>query len=320
MLYTSLGRSGAQVSRIALGTLSFGPLIDESGSRQILDAAVEMGITLIDTADVYGGPPHGDHPGRSEEIVGGWIAERGVRDDIVLATKGFGSMGPRPNDRGLSAIHLRHAVDASLRRLRTDRIDLYQLHHIDRTVPLDEVLDAVTALRAAGKILYVGSSNFAGWHLAHHQDTARASGRAGLVTEQSVYNLAQRTVEAELIPAAQHFGIGLLPYSPLARGQLGGILSKQEHRRSDLGSLGERRAQIERYERFAMDRGVHPAVLGVAWLLHQPVVTAPVVGPRRLEHLQSAVDALDIALGADDLAELDRIFPGPGRAPESYAW
>ncbi|MFS0866246.1 aldo/keto reductase [Microbacterium sp. 179-B 1A2 NHS] len=321
MDYTRLGSAGARVSRIALGTMNMGPVIGEEESFAILDAAREHGVNFLDTADVYGGRPWGDEPGQTESLVGRWITDRGVRDDVVLATKAHGTMGPGVNDRGLSSLHIRAAVEASLRRLQTDRIDLFQMHHIDRTVPVDEVLDAFTRLRDQGKVVYLGSSNFAGWNIAQYREIAAATGRSPIVTEQSVYSLANRTVELEVVPAAAAYGMGLLPWSPLAGGELGGVLRKTDTSRSDPSRLGERRAQIERYEAFADERGIDPAVLGIAWLLHQPVVTAPIVGPRRLEHLMSAISAVDVELSEDDLSALDRIWPGPGgQAPEAYAW
>ncbi|WP_372969218.1 aldo/keto reductase [Microbacterium sp.] len=321
MQYTRLGRAGAKVSRLALGTMNFGPVIDEEASYAIMDRAVEAGVDFIDSADVYGGRPWGDLPGQSEEILGRWMQERGNRDDLVVATKVHGSMGTRPNDRGLSALHIRAAVDASLRRLGTDRIDLYQMHHIDREVPLDEVLSAFATLREQGKIIYLGSSNFAGWHLARVQEIAAASGYPAPVTEQSVYNLAQRVVELEVVPAAAEYGMGLLPWSPLASGQLGGVLAKSDRSRSSLDALGARRPAIERYEEFCGELGIRPGVVAIAWLLRQPTVTAPVIGPRTIDQLDSAIEALDVTLDAETLAELDRIWPGPGGpAPEAYAW
>ncbi|MGD8169870.1 aldo/keto reductase [Herbiconiux sp. P16] len=322
MKYTRLGDSGAVVSRIAVGTMNFGPVIGAEESYRILNLAVDAGITFVDTADVYGSGRWGDHYGQSEELLGEWLRARGNRDDLVLATKVQGPMGDGPNDRGLSAVHIRAAVDASLRRLGTDRIDLYQMHHIERAVPLDEVLDAFTTLRDQGKIIYLGSSNFAGWNIAQYREHAEARRQLPIVTEQSVYNLAQRTVELEVVPAARHYGLGILPWSPLAGGQLGGVLKKADRSRSsDLDSLGSRRTQIEEYERFAAANGLDPAELALAWLLHRPAVTAPVVGPRTVQQLTGAVAALDIALDESQLAELDRIWPGPGgQAPEAYAW
>lgn len=322
MKYTRLGDSGALVSRIALGTMNFGPVIGAEESYGILDLAVSRGITFIDTADVYGGAPWGDEPGQSERLLGDWMRERGNRDELVVATKAQGRMGAGPNDRGLSAVHIRDAVDASLRRLGTDRIDLFQMHHIEREVPLDEVLDAMTLLRQQGKILYLGSSNFAGWNIAQYRERAAARQQVPLVTEQSVYNLAQRTLELEVVPAAEHYGMGLLPWSPLAGGQLGGVLKKADRSRSkDLSHLRGRRPQIERYEAFAEAAGHDPAELALAWLLHQPVVTAPIVGPRTAGQLTGALAALELELSAEELAQLDEIWPGPGgQAPEAYAW
>lgn len=319
MKYTRLGSAGARVSRIALGTMNFGPVIGEAEAFGILDAAIDLGVTFIDTADVYGGAPWGDEPGQTEALLGRWLTARGNRDDLVITTKVHGVMGSGENDRGLNSLHIRRAVDASLRRLSIEHLDLYQMHHIDRGVPVDEVLDAFSRLVDQGKISYVGSSNFAAWNMTQYQE--RAGRRVKPVTEQSLYNLAQRTVELEVVPAANAYGIGLLPWSPLASGMLGGVLRKTDRARSSLEGLGERRAQVEAYERYADELGLDPAELAIAWLLHQPVVTAPVVGPRRIDQLESAVRALDISLGETELAELDRIWPGPGGpAPEAYAW
>jgi aryl-alcohol dehydrogenase-like predicted oxidoreductase len=322
MEYTRLGRAGAMVSRIGLGTMNMGPVIGEDESFEILDEALERGVNFIDTADVYGGRPWGDEPGQTEAIIGRWLTSRGRRDEVVLATKVHGVMGHGPNQRGLSSLHIRRSVEASLRRLQTDRIDLYQMHHVDRSVPIDEILDAFTRLRDQGKIVYFGSSNFAGWHIAQYQEIAGATGHARLTTEQSIYSLAERTVELEVAPAAEAYGMGLLPWSPLAGGELAGVLRKSDTSRSDAGRLSpQRREQIAAYERYADERGVDPATLGIAWLLHQPVVTAPIVGPRRLQHLTSALQAVDVRLDEADLAALDRIWPGPGgAAPEAYAW
>jgi aryl-alcohol dehydrogenase-like predicted oxidoreductase len=322
MDYTRLGSAGAVVSRIALGTMNFGPVIGREESYSILDLAVENGINFIDSADVYGGRPWGDQPGQSEELLGNWMQARSNRDSLVIATKAYGPMGQGRNDRGLSALHIRAAVDASLRRLQTDRIDLFQMHHIDRAVPVDEVLDAFTILQAQGKIIYLGSSNFAGWNIAQYREHATTRNQLPIVTEQSVYNLAQRLLELEVVPAAQEYGMGILPWSPLASGQLGGVLRKSDRSRSqDLDRLGERRTQIEKYERYAEELGVDPAVLAISWLLHQPVVTAPIIGPRTAGQLTSALGALDLSITAEQLRALDEIWPGPGgQAPEAYAW
>jgi len=323
--YGYLGRSGLQVSRVCLGTMNFGPVIDEEASRGVLDLAIEQGVNFVDSADVYGGPPWGPHNGLTEEILGRWLHDGGpaLRDRIVLATKVHGTMGDGPNDKHLSALHIRQAVDASLRRLQTDRIDLYQMHHIDRRTPIDEVYEAFSLLRQQGKILYLGSSNFAGWNLAQYQEFARATGRTGLVSEQSVYSLANRAIELEVVPAARHYGIGLLPWSPLAGGLLGGILRKGDRSRSAkaLEAPGVSVEQVERYEALADEWGHEPAELGLAWLLHQPQVASVVSGPRTAAQLTSAIAALDIALSAEQLAALDEVWPGPGgEAPEAYAW
>ena len=322
MEYVTLGRAGARVSRIALGTMNFGPVIDRDASFALMDQAVDAGVTFFDTADVYGGEPWGPHPGQTEELLGEWLSSRGRRDGLVIATKVHGPMGSGVNDRGLSAVHIRQGVEASLRRLRLEHIDLYQMHHIVRDVPIDEVLEAFSVLRQQGKITYLGSSNFAGWTIAQYQEVAAATGMPRIVTEQSLYNLTQRTVELEVIPAALEYGMGLLPWSPLGSGQLGGMLQKADRSRSaDLGLSDDRVDRIRRYESFARERGIAPGTLAIAWLLHQPAVTAPIVGPRVPDQLTSAIDALDVTLSGDDLAALDEIWPGPGgAAPEAYAW
>lgn len=296
-----------------------------SPPREILDVAVESGINFIDTANVYGGPPLGEQNGQTEEIIGRWIADHGdgFRDRIVLATKVYGRVGDGPNDEHLSAAHIRRAIENSLRRLKTDHVDLYQMHHIDRRTPIDEIFEAFTVLRDQGKILYLGSSNFAGWNLAQYQEFARATGRIGLVSEQSTYSLVNRALELEVIPAALNYGVGVLPYSPLAGGVLAGILQKADLSRS-AGSLSQPGVTVEkvtRYESLAKDFGFTPAELGISWLLHQPAVTAPVVGPSKLSHLTSAIAAVGRVLSADQLAELDAVWPGRGgAAPEAYAW
>lgn len=322
MHHTQLGRTGAKVSRIVLGTMNFGPQTEEAEAHRIMDSALDQGINFFDTANVYGGA---DRRGWTEEIIGRWFEKSGRRDEVVLATKVFGNMSDRPNDSRLSAVHIRCAVDDSLRRLQTDHIDLYQMHHIDRNTPWEEVWQAMDTLVAQGKVVYVGSSNFAGWHIAAACESARARHSLGLVSEQSLYNLTARTVELEVLPAAQEYGLGLLPWSPLGGGLLGGVLRKiedgrrsEEHMRKE---IEQRREQLQRWEDFCDQRGEEPGDVALAWLLHQPAVTGPIVGPRTMEQLDSAVRALDIELDDDALAVLDDIFPGPGgTAPEAYAW
>ncbi|MEV6163361.1 aldo/keto reductase [Streptomyces sp. NPDC052052] len=323
MEYTQLGRSGLRISRLVLGTMNFGVHTEEADAHRILDTALDLGINCVDTADLYGWP---EHPGRTETIIGNWLARGGGRRErTVLATKVYSETGDGPNEGGLSALHIRRAVEASLRRLRTDHIDLYQMHHVDRSVRWEEIWQALEVLVAQGKITYVGSSNFAGWHLAAAQESARARGLLGPVSEQSVYNLLERSVELEVAPAAQHYGIGLLPWSPLHSGLLGGVLRQERSgiRRTvarAAAALASRREQIQSYEDFTAELGHEPGHVALAWLLAQPAVTAPVVGPRTLEHLHSAVAALDVRLEPKALTRLDQIFPGHRPAPEAYAW
>src|SRR5215218_9247434 len=235
--YRHLGRSGLLVSQIGLGTMNYGFTVDESTSFAVMDAAIDAGINFFDTADVYGGPQSPDMAkgyGISEETIGRWLQHSGRREAIVLATKVYQPMGLGPNDRRLSAYHIRRACEASLRRLQTDHIDLYQMHHVDRATPWEEIWQAMEQLVREGKVIYVGSSNFAGWDIALAQSAASARHFMGLTSEQSLYNLAVRTVELELIPALRSLGIGLIPYSPLHAGLLAGVLKTEtEGRISD---------------------------------------------------------------------------------------
>jgi NDP-hexose C3-ketoreductase / dTDP-4-oxo-2-deoxy-alpha-D-pentos-2-ene 2,3-reductase len=323
MNYVRLGRTGLRVSPLCLGTMNFGPFTTESDSHAIMDKAVDLGINFFDTANVYGWKTG---EGVTEQIVGRWLAHGGGRRErIVLATKVFGRMGDGPNDRGLSAYHIKRACEDSLRRLQTDRIDLYQMHHIDRDAPWDEIWQAMEQLVREGKIVYAGSSNFAAWNIAQANCLAAQRHTLGLVCEQSLYNLNARTVELEVLPACQAFGLGLIPWSPLGGGLLGGILRKiaEGRRASDRiqKAVEKHRPKLEAYEAFCRELGEQPADVAVAWLLHNAVVTAPIIGPRTLEQLTGSLRALEIKLTADALAKLDKIFPGPGgQAPEAYAW
>ncbi len=323
MQYSQLGRSGLKVSRLCLGTMNFGPQTEESAAHAIMDAALDAGINFFDTANVYGGSKQ---RGWTEEILGRWFAKGGGRRErTVLATKVYGTMADRPNESRLSALHLRRALDASLMRLQTDHIDLYQFHHVDRNTPWEEIWQAVDVAVQQGKVIYSGSSNFAGWHLAQAQEAASRRHSLGLVSEQSIYNLLTRNAELEVIPAAQHYGLGLLPWSPLHGGLLGGVLKKEHEglRRTQgraLEALKKHRSQIRRYEDFADELGQEPGALALAWLLHQPAVTAPIVGPRTREQLDAAIQALQVKLDAEALTRLDAIFPGHRTAPEDYAW
>ncbi|MGH3754351.1 MAG: aldo/keto reductase [Pseudonocardiaceae bacterium] len=330
MDYTQLGRSGLSVSRLCLGTMNFGPETSETDSHAIMDRAHEQGINFFDTANVYGWQKG---EGITEQIIGRWFATGGGRRErTVLATKLYGSMGDWPNETMLSALNIRRACDASLRRLQTDCIDLYQMHHVDRATPWEEIWAAMSVLRQQGKIIYVGSSNFAGWHLAAAQETACRHLVTGLVSEQSIYNLLTRWVELEVLPAARHYGIGLIPWSPLHSGLLSGVLRKQREgggSRSVTGNsveaLETHRERIGAYEKLCTDLGEDPAHVGLAWLLHQQGVTAPIVGPRTVAQLDSSLRAVSITLDAEVLARLDELFPPPAPngakpAPEAYAW
>ncbi len=323
MEYTQLGRTAVKVSRLCLGTMNFGPLTNEADSFTIMDKALEAGINFFDTANVYGWKLG---EGITEKIVGRWFAQGGGRrEKVVLATKVYNRMGEWPNESRLSALHIRKACDASLRRLQTDYIDLYQMHHIDRTAPWEEIWQAMEILVQQGKILYVGSSNFAGWHITRAQEAAKARHFMGLISEQSVYNLNARTIELEVLPACEAYGLGVIPYSPLDGGLLGGALEKaMQGRRANENlqkELEKRRPQVEKYEAFCKELGQPPADIALAWLLKNPLITAPIIGPRTLDQLTGAFPAVEIKLSEESLKRLDEIWPGPGgSAPEAYAW
>jgi aryl-alcohol dehydrogenase-like predicted oxidoreductase len=323
MNYVHLGRSGLKVSRLCLGTMNFGPETSEADSRTIMDHALELGINFFDTADVYGWEVG---EGITEQIIGRWLTQGGGRrEKVVLATKVFGRMGDWPNQSRLSALHIKRACEASLRRLQTDYLDLYQMHHVDRHTPWEEIWQAMEQLSREGKVLYVGSSNFAGWHLAQAQEMARHRNFLGLVSEQSLYNLNDRMIELEVIPACEAYGIGVIPWSPVARGLLAGALEPAASgRRADEDlrkSVEKYRPRLEAYEQLCKELGEEPAHVAMAWLLHQPAVTSPIIGPRTLDQLNGTMRALELALSSETLKRLDEIFPGPGGpAPEAYAW
>ena len=323
MEYTQLGRSGLKVSRLCLGTMNFGEQTEESDCHIIMDSAQDCGINYFDTANSYG---DGLGPGATESVIGRWFAQGNRRrEKTVLATKVYGDMDDWPNNAKLSALNIRRALDASLLRLKTDYIDIYQFHHVDRATPWDEIWQAMETAVAQGKIIYAGSSNFAGWHIASAQAEARRRNFTGLISEQSVYNLLARDIEVEVIPAAESYGLGIVPWSPLAGGLLAGVLGKVRDGKRRLGDgtarrLEKHRDAIEQYEDLSAELGHEPGELGLAWLLHQPAVTAPIIGPRTREQLVSALRALDVSLDADALSRLDDIFPGHKPAPEDYAW
>jgi NDP-hexose C3-ketoreductase / dTDP-4-oxo-2-deoxy-alpha-D-pentos-2-ene 2,3-reductase len=303
--------------------MNFGPQTTEPDSHAIMDHALELGINFFDTANVYG-----QHKGvgATETIVGNWFAKGdGRREKVVLATKVYSEMGSWPNESRLSALNIRRACDESLRRLQTDYLDLYQMHHVYREAPWEEVWQAFETLVQQGKILYVGSSNFAGWHIAKANEAAKSRHFLGLVSEQCIYNLAERTVEMDVLPACQDYGLGVIPWSPLWRGLLAGVLDVEKKGRRGSGmvqdKLGQVRPQVEAYEKFCAELGHPPAEVALAWLLANPVVTAPIVGPREMDQLDGAMRALDVRLDKAAMKRLDEIWPGPGGpAPEAFAW
>ena len=326
MQYTHPGRSGLLVSRLCLGTMNFGARTDEAESRAIMDAALEVGINFFDTANIYGAYG-GDLPGYrglTEDIMGRWFAQGGGRrEKVVLATKVYNPTGDWPNEGKLSALHIRRACEASLRRLQTDYIDVYQVHHVDRETPWGEIWQAMDQLVREGKILYVGSSNHAGWHIVKANEAAQRRNLLGLISEQCKYSLAERRVEFELLPACEDYGVGVIPWSPLHGGLLGGVLRKLEGgRRASAeaqGQIGGLRPQLERYETFCSELGEEPADVALAWLLAQPAVTAPIIGPADAAQLRGSLRALEVRLDAEQLAALDAIWPGPGgEAPEAW--
>jgi aryl-alcohol dehydrogenase-like predicted oxidoreductase len=329
MDYRFLGRTGLRVSPLCLGTMNFG-MPDKDGGHvtgqdeafRIMDRGLDLGLNFFDTANVYGG---GD--GLTETIIGRWFAQGDRRRErVVIATKVYNGRSPWPNESRLSALHIRQACEDSLRRLQTDHIDLYQMHHVDLDTPWEEVWQAMDLLVQQGKVLYVGSSNFAAWHVVKANEAAARRGSLGLVSEQSLYNLTARTVELEVLPACEDYGVGVIPWSPLAGGLLGGVLGDVDAggRRAGghIGRILERkRPQIEKWEKLCAEVGAPPADVALAWLLHNPVVTAPIIGPRTVAQVDSAMGALDVELEADVLTRLDEIFPGPGGpAPQAYAW
>ncbi len=312
--YVNLGRSGVKVSRICLGTMSFGSpewqawTIGEEQSRAIVRRALELGVNFFDSADVYS-------TGLSEEILGRALADFARRDQVVLATKVNGPMGDAPNDRGLSRKHILHAAEASLRRLRTDHIDLYQIHRWDYETPIEETLEALDHLVRAGKVLYLGASSMFAWEFSRALHLCEQHGWSRFVSMQNHYNLVYREEEREMLPLCRHEGIAVLPWSPLARGLLAG--NRKRHR--DGVTV---RARTDEYARrlyyedhdFAVagcaasvagKRGVKPAQIALAWLLSRPGVTAPVVGATRVEHVEEAVGSLGVSLEPAEIARLE---------------
>jgi aryl-alcohol dehydrogenase-like predicted oxidoreductase len=334
MEYGKLGRSNLTVSRICLGTMHFGPYASEEESFRIMDRAIEMGINFWDTANVYGGQ---GHRGRSEEFIGKWFAQRPAgRDQVVLATKVYNPMieGSAPNEeRGFSAYKVRKHLADSLRRLQTDHVDLYQVHHFDRRVAAEEFWGALEKVVADGDVLYVGSSNFPGWGLAKYQMQAWNRGFMGLVSEQTQYNLLCRAPELEVLPAALDLGIGILVYMPLAGGLLTGKTRSVEGSRTaqveaEYGiPLGAENNQFAAFSALCRELGEKEHVVAIAWTLSNPAVASSIVGVRTVEQLDGLERAASFKLDADVLRRLDDLFSinrgrllKTGPAPEAYAW
>ena len=320
MQYRQLGRSGLKVSALCLGTMNFGSRTSPEESFAILSRAAEAGINFIDTADQYGGDAG---VGTTETILGQWLAQDpSRRHNAVIATKVHEPMSEAVNDRGLSARHIQKACEASLRRLQVENIDLYQMHHIDRSTPIDEIWQAMDRLYQQGKITYVGSSNFPGWAIAQANERALNQQRMGLVCEQGLYNLIERRAELEVLPACQQYGVGLIPWSPLAGGLLAGGSNAPGRRQSDAVQEARRtRAeQLQGFEALCADLGETPSNVALAWLLHQPGVTATIIGPGTVDQLTNTLSVPDLMLNAETLDNIDNIFPPCGAAPEAYAW
>lgn len=323
MKYNHLGCLGAKVSALGLGTVNFGWVTDEAESHAILNEAVEAGINLVDTANSYN---YREGQRSTEHILGRWFAQDvSRREEVVLATKVYGTVGDGPNDGKLSALHIRRACEDSLRRLQTDYIDLYQIHHVDQESTWDEIWQAMEQLVQQGKVIYVGDCNLAAWHIATANGFARQRSFLGLVSEQSIYNLIKRHVELEVIPACQSLGLGFFAYSPLAGGVLAGRSpgSGSVRRVSDeaQSEIDRRREPYHAYQEFCRELGEPPAQVALAWLLNRPGVTAPLVGPRTREQLRDSLTAMDLELSPATTKQLDEIWPGfGGPAPEAYAW
>ena len=306
MEYVNLGRTGLKVSRLCLGAMTYGSkqwrpwVLEEEESRPFLKRALELGINFIETADMYS-------LGVSEEIVGRAIRDFVPRDRVVIATKVFNSMGDDPNLRGLSRKHIFHSIDDSLRRLQTDYVDLYQIHRFDYTTPIDETIAALDDVVRAGKVRYVGASAMFAWQFAKMLYTADRLGRSRFVSMQNHYNVVYREEEREMLPLCREEGIGVIPFSPMARGFVTG---KSETVRSQTDDLTKKYYQpsdyavVDAVSAVAQARGVSNAQIALAWLLHQPAVTAPIIGASKPHHLEEAVAALSLKLDAAELQSL----------------
>lgn len=330
MKYTYLGRTGLKVSRLCLGTMNFGSRTSEEEAFKIMDRALEAGINFFDTANVYGNSDTG-HCGWTEEIIGKWFAlGGGRREKVVLATKVYNDMNSKldgPNSApGLSAYKIRRQLDESLKRLQTNHVELYQMHHIDRHASWEELMGTFESIVNQGKVYYIGSCNFGARHLAYAQAAADKRNFFGLVSEQHKYNLMCRLPELEVIPAIKDLGFGMMVWSPLESGLLAdNILNPTSNvgKRAEKSKklIPEQRKKLQAYADLCKELGEIESNVALAWLLHNPAVTCPIIGPRTVEQLENALHALEIELSEDTLLKLDEIFPGPGgEAPEAYSW
>lgn len=321
MKYRRLGRTALQVSELCLGTMNFGPRTPEADAFEILDRALDSGINFVDTANQYGGKMG---VGATEKIIGRWIAQNPERRrKVVLATKAYEPMSADVNDRGLSARHIVQSCNDSLRRLQTDHIDLFQMHHLDRAAPVDEIWQAMDLLIQQGKVTYVGSSNFPGWMIAKSNERAANTRRLGLVSEQSKYNLLERRIELEVLPACRHYGVGVIVWSPLAGGLLAVSSDKKDGRRTNDDAAQARALHADALKAFfdlCEDLRTPPSTVALAWLLQQSGISSVAIGPATVAQLLSALEASEIVLSDDVLKKLDQIFPPCGEAPEAYAW
>jgi aryl-alcohol dehydrogenase-like predicted oxidoreductase len=332
MKYGYLGKSNVNVSRVTLGTMHFGRKTDEKNSFKIMDKALDMGINFFDTANVYGA-----EAGATETIIGKWLAkDKSRRDKIVLASKVYGNMirdKAVPNDeRGISKYKVKKHLEDSLKRLQTDHLDLYQVHHVDRHITADEFFEIFEGAKTDGKILYLGTSNFPGWKLAQLQTEAKYRGSLGIVSEQTQYNLLNRLPELEVMPACEASGIGLFPYMPLAGGLLTGKVTTEENTRTsevakEYNVMVGSDEKLLAYSKLCSELGAPPTAVAIAWVLSHPVVSSAIVGIRTLEHLDVLDEAANLYLPEDFLERLEELFNinegrriKNGPAPEAYAW
>ena len=321
MQYRALGRTGLKVSQLCLGTMMFGGKTDEEESFRIIDHAINEGVNFIDTADVYAG-------NESERILGKALAGEGKRDNIILATKfNFANPADR-NARGLSRRHVINACDASLKRLNTEWIDLYQMHRCSSAIPIDETLRALDDLVKAGKIRYIGGSMFPAWRIVESLWVAKELGLNRLICEQPAYHLLDRTAEREVIPAAQSFGMAVIPWGPLSGGLLSGKYTRDEQvegaRWQDGKDNANRRATDLTWEvldflrTMASDKGCSMSQLALAWNMAQPGVTAPIIGPRTFAQVEDNLKAVDVEMTEEDLARIDDLVPPKGYVVRYY--